>query len=215
MLVAMDITRTGKEPLSEPPPLAEPVFGIIKSVMRFRQFLVRGLASVRGIWTLVTPAWHIKRMATMARDKRAGADTPTLHAERRVPNSPGSPFQSLSMAAIGHAPRYSGRSAFPPPMFSIPASPHFVGQDLWVEAQKLCHLGAVFSEEDQIATLPVLPSRPVDSKLVSRLPYRRIPAKRLHSCNTSSLTRLRRAQNDHNLLAIERIVFPGILCREN
>jgi len=44
----------------------EPVFGIIKSAMRFRQFLLRGLASVRGEWTLVTIAWNIKRMAVMA-----------------------------------------------------------------------------------------------------------------------------------------------------
>ena len=44
----------------------EPVFGIIKSVMRFRQFLLRGLAAARGEWTLVTMAWNIKRMAVMA-----------------------------------------------------------------------------------------------------------------------------------------------------
>jgi transposase len=44
----------------------EPVFGIIKSTMRFRQFLLRGLAAVRGEWTLVTMAWNIKRMAVMA-----------------------------------------------------------------------------------------------------------------------------------------------------
>lgn len=43
----------------------EPVFGIIKSVMRFRQFLLRGLASVQGEWSLVTMAWNIKRMAVM------------------------------------------------------------------------------------------------------------------------------------------------------
>ena len=45
----------------------EPVFGIIKSVMGFRQFLLRGLPSVRGEWNLVTMAWNIKRMAVMAR----------------------------------------------------------------------------------------------------------------------------------------------------
>lgn len=45
----------------------EPVFGIIKSVMRFRQFLLRGLAAVQGEWSLVTMAWNIKRMAVMAR----------------------------------------------------------------------------------------------------------------------------------------------------
>ena len=44
----------------------EPVFGIIKSAMRFRQFLLRGLTSVRGEWSLVTMAWNIKRMAVMA-----------------------------------------------------------------------------------------------------------------------------------------------------
>ena len=44
----------------------EPVFGIIKSAMGFRQFLLRGLASVRGEWSLVTMAWNIKRMAAMA-----------------------------------------------------------------------------------------------------------------------------------------------------
>jgi len=40
----------------------EPVFGIIKSVMSFRQFSMRGLEGVRGEWSLVTMAWNIKRM---------------------------------------------------------------------------------------------------------------------------------------------------------
>jgi hypothetical protein len=40
----------------------EPVFGIIKSVLGFRQFLLRGLDNVRGEWNLVTMAWNIKRM---------------------------------------------------------------------------------------------------------------------------------------------------------
>jgi len=44
----------------------EPVFGIIKSVMGFRQFLLRGLEAVRGEWSLVTMAWNIKRMAVLA-----------------------------------------------------------------------------------------------------------------------------------------------------
>jgi hypothetical protein len=42
----------------------EPVFGIIKSVMGFRQFLLRGL--VRGEWGLVTMAWNIKRMHALS-----------------------------------------------------------------------------------------------------------------------------------------------------
>jgi len=44
----------------------EPVFGIIKSVLGFRQFLLRGLNRVRGEWTLVTIAWNMKRMFVLA-----------------------------------------------------------------------------------------------------------------------------------------------------
>jgi len=40
----------------------EPVFGIIKAVMGFRQFMLRGLKLARGEWSLVTMAWNIKRM---------------------------------------------------------------------------------------------------------------------------------------------------------
>ena len=59
-------TRQGRQLYGLRKQTVEPVFGIIKSVMRFRQFLLRGLASVRGEWTLVTMAWNIKRMAIMA-----------------------------------------------------------------------------------------------------------------------------------------------------
>jgi transposase len=40
----------------------EPVFGIIKSVLGFRQFSMRGLEKARGEWNIVTMAWNIKRM---------------------------------------------------------------------------------------------------------------------------------------------------------
>jgi len=40
----------------------EPVFGIIKSVLGFRQFLLRGLDRVQGEWSLVTMAWNMKRL---------------------------------------------------------------------------------------------------------------------------------------------------------
>jgi len=43
----------------------EPVFGIIKSVMGFRQFSLRGLRKVTGEWNLVCLAWNIKRMAVL------------------------------------------------------------------------------------------------------------------------------------------------------
>jgi len=44
----------------------EPVFGIVKSVMGLRQFLLRGLDNVRGEWSLVTMAWNIKRMFALS-----------------------------------------------------------------------------------------------------------------------------------------------------
>ena len=44
----------------------EPVFGIIKSVLGFRQFSLRGIDKVRGEWNLVTMAWNLKRMFVLA-----------------------------------------------------------------------------------------------------------------------------------------------------
>jgi hypothetical protein len=43
----------------------EPVFGIIKHVMKFRQFMVRGLTQVGHEWNLVALAWNLKRMMSM------------------------------------------------------------------------------------------------------------------------------------------------------
>jgi transposase len=43
----------------------EPVFGIIKQVMGFRQFLLRGLQKVHGEWELVTLAYNMKRFRNL------------------------------------------------------------------------------------------------------------------------------------------------------
>jgi hypothetical protein len=40
----------------------EPVFGMIKQVMGFRQLSMRGLEKAAGEWTLVSLAWNVKRM---------------------------------------------------------------------------------------------------------------------------------------------------------
>lgn len=45
----------------------EPVFGIIKSVMGFTRFLLRGLANVSGEWSLVRLAYNVKRLWTLQR----------------------------------------------------------------------------------------------------------------------------------------------------
>ena len=59
-------TREGKQRYALRKQIPEPVFGIIKSVLGFRQFLLRGLDTVRGEWSLVTMAWNMKRMFVLA-----------------------------------------------------------------------------------------------------------------------------------------------------
>lgn len=44
----------------------EPVFGIVKQVLGFRQFFLRGLDAVSGEWTLVSIAWNMKRMFALS-----------------------------------------------------------------------------------------------------------------------------------------------------
>src|SRR3984957_9974821 len=68
-LAAMDHrlkTSEGKKLYALRKQTPEPVFGIIKSVLGFRQFLLRGTDNVRGEWNLVTMAWNMKRMFVLA-----------------------------------------------------------------------------------------------------------------------------------------------------
>ena len=44
---------------------SEPVFGIIKAVMGFRSFMLRGKEAVAGEWSLTCMAYNIKRMYTL------------------------------------------------------------------------------------------------------------------------------------------------------
>lgn len=55
-------TSEGKQLYGKRKSTVEPVFGIIKQVMGFRQFLLRGYEAVSGEWTLVSIAWNLKRM---------------------------------------------------------------------------------------------------------------------------------------------------------
>jgi transposase len=45
----------------------EPVFGIIKQAIGFRQFLLRGLQKVEGEWSLVCLAYNFRRLHTLSR----------------------------------------------------------------------------------------------------------------------------------------------------
>ena len=58
-------TLAGKAAYAIRKQTVEPVFGIIKSVMGFRQFSMRGVRKVTGEWTLVCLAWNVKRMAVL------------------------------------------------------------------------------------------------------------------------------------------------------
>lgn len=55
-------TREGRTIYSKRKCTVETVFGIIKHVLGFRQFLLRGFASVQGEWSLVCLAWNLKRI---------------------------------------------------------------------------------------------------------------------------------------------------------
>ena len=55
-------TKDGRKRYALRKQTVEPVFGIIKSVMGFRQFSLRGLDQVKGEWNWVTLAWTVKRM---------------------------------------------------------------------------------------------------------------------------------------------------------
>ena len=79
----------------------EPVFGIIKSVLGFRQFHLRGLAGASGEWTLVTTAWNLKRLFNLksAADRTIAAaclKASNTHRKRSIGNSP----RSISAAGM-------------------------------------------------------------------------------------------------------------------
>jgi IS5 family transposase len=55
-------TPEGKEIYGKRKITVEPVFGIIKEVMGFRQFSLRGKEAVNGEWILVCLAYNLKRL---------------------------------------------------------------------------------------------------------------------------------------------------------
>jgi len=55
-------TKTGKALYGQRKSTVETVFGLIKHVLGFRQFHLRGLESVQSEWNLVCIGWNLKRM---------------------------------------------------------------------------------------------------------------------------------------------------------
>lgn len=58
-------TLAGRAAYAKRKHIVEPVFGLIKRVMGFRQFSLRGLSKVQGEWNLVCLAWNLRRLATL------------------------------------------------------------------------------------------------------------------------------------------------------
>jgi len=58
-------TDEGRERYGKRKQTVEPVFGIIKSVMGFTRFLLRGVDKVDGEWSLVALAYNFKRLWTL------------------------------------------------------------------------------------------------------------------------------------------------------
>jgi hypothetical protein len=59
-------TQAGRKLYAKRKSTVEPVFGIIKAVMGFRQFLLRGIEYVQGEWDLVCIAWNLKRLHALS-----------------------------------------------------------------------------------------------------------------------------------------------------
>ncbi len=60
-------TAAGKATYALRKVTSEPVFGIIKAVMGFRSFQMRGREAAEGEWNLVCMAWNIKRLHALTR----------------------------------------------------------------------------------------------------------------------------------------------------
>ena len=59
-------THEGKQLYAKRKSTVETVFGIIKEVLGFRRFHLRGLQAAQGEWNLVCMAWNLKRMHALA-----------------------------------------------------------------------------------------------------------------------------------------------------
>lgn len=75
-------TREGRTHYKKRKETVEPVFGIIKSVMGFRHFFMRGLEKVSIEWVLVTLAYNVKRLSPLV----AGTRVP-VSMDAAVPNT--------------------------------------------------------------------------------------------------------------------------------
>ena len=60
-------SKEGKGTYAKRKSMVEPVFGIIKSVLGYRQFMPRGLENVNAEWILISFGWNLKRLLVLAK----------------------------------------------------------------------------------------------------------------------------------------------------
>ena len=60
-------TPIGKKVYAQRKVTSEPVFGIIKAAMGFRNFMLRGFNAVKNEWHLVCMAYNIKKLHALTR----------------------------------------------------------------------------------------------------------------------------------------------------
>ena len=77
----------------------EPVFGIVKSVLGFRQFHLRGLDRVSGEWTLVSIAWNLKRLFNL-QQQSISSPAPRSPARAQPQNAGSRPSKPRAEAAL-------------------------------------------------------------------------------------------------------------------
>lgn len=65
-------TKAGKDLYGLRKQTVEPVFGIIKEVLGFRRFLLRGLENVNLEWTLVSTSYNLKRLFNLGMRIKTG-----------------------------------------------------------------------------------------------------------------------------------------------
>ena len=97
-------TVAGRAVYAQRKSTVEPVFGIIKSVLSFRQFHLRGLDGASGEWTLVTIAWNLKRLFNLRSAAARTAAAACLKASDKR--------QKRSISAVGR-PKNSKNGSHP------------------------------------------------------------------------------------------------------
>lgn len=75
-------SEEARELYNERPRIAETTFGILKSVMGIRQFLLRGLPKVRTEWLWAATAFNLAKLVRETARLRAEFATLMLEGER-------------------------------------------------------------------------------------------------------------------------------------